>query len=81
MSQSSPQILIIQVKILGTDISARQAVVLRPIVVIVDALLAFPIFLASTIFEIMDQKQEPTRKFVWQALLSDCRVIFTRVRM
>ena len=47
MSQSSPQILIIQVKTLGTDISARQAVVLRPIVVIVDALLAFPIFLAK----------------------------------
>ena len=27
----------------------------------------------------MDKKREPTRQLVWQALLSDCRVIFTRV--
>ena len=29
----------------------------------------------------MDQKRKPTRKFVCQALFSDCRVIFARVRM
>ena len=68
------------VKTLGTDISARQAVVLRPTVVIVDAFTDiysdFPFFSevpASTVVKIMDQKRGPTCKFVWQALFSDCR--------
>ena len=73
----------------GFSGSARQMVVLRQTVVttvIVDAFADiyshFPCFSsvpASTVVKIMDQKREPTRKFVWQGLLSDCRVIFTRV--